>query len=228
MEWLDIVDERGVPTGRTADRDRIHREGLPHRTVHVWIVRKAGQETQVLLQKRSLNKESFPGLYDTSCAGHVPAGETPMQAAQRELQEELGLCASPEDLAYAGSIRIRYERFFGTKLFRDNEFTDVFLFRPEVGIGQMSLQEEEISEVRWFSLREVCDEIRTDRHRFCVPSEGLETLIRFLHLCPGKFSSDPAGIPDRQDRPEPMPTEKDRQKKQKGAPDIDTDRPLLL
>ena len=78
MEYLDIVDENGMPTGEIVFRDTAHKEGLRHRTAHVWVVRKTEKGYDVLLQKRSMEKESFPGLYDTSSAGHIPAGEEPL------------------------------------------------------------------------------------------------------------------------------------------------------
>ena len=94
MEYLDIVDENGLPTGRTVARDTAHSEGIRHRTAHVWIVRGDKARREVLLQKRSMEKESFPGLYDTSSAGHIPAGDEPLMSALRELKEELGISAS--------------------------------------------------------------------------------------------------------------------------------------
>ena len=103
MEYLDICDENGRPTGETVSRDTAHREGIRHRTAHVWIVREREGRTEVLLQKRSMRKESFPGLYDTSSAGHIPAGQEPLPSALREMEEELGVKAGPEDLALAGN-----------------------------------------------------------------------------------------------------------------------------
>ena len=66
MEILDIVDAHGVPTGECVEREKAHREGIRHRTSHVWIVRKKAGKLQVLLQKRSENKDSYPGCYDLS------------------------------------------------------------------------------------------------------------------------------------------------------------------
>ena len=74
MEILDIVDKNGIPTGKTVDRETAHAQGIPHRTSHVWIVRRKGKKLQVLLQKRSEQKDSYPGCYDISSAGHIPAG----------------------------------------------------------------------------------------------------------------------------------------------------------
>ena len=74
MEILDVVDERGVPTGEKVERSAAHEKGIRHRTSHVWIVRYKERRLQVLLQKRSENKDSYPGCYDISSAGHIPAG----------------------------------------------------------------------------------------------------------------------------------------------------------
>ncbi len=180
MEYFDIVDDDGLPTGEIVSRERAHREGVPHRTAHVWIVRPGDRGYEVLLQKRSPEKDSFPGLYDTSSAGHIPAGDEPLESAIRELAEELGIESAPGDLRFAGTFRIRYEKEFHGELFRDNEFANVYVYCGP--IKEMKLQQSEVSEVRWFDLEEVWDEIRTDRHRFCVPGPGLAVLRRYLGL----------------------------------------------
>ena len=180
MEILDICNELGNPTGETVERAIAHRDGILHRTAHVWVTREKDGRTQILLQKRSQNKESFPGLYDTSSAGHIPAGVDFVPSALRELGEELGIEARPEQLSYAGSFRIQYEKVFHGALFRDNEFTRVYVYREPVDERSLRLQESEVEEVRWFDLEEVREEIRHSRDRFCVPSEGLDVLIRFL------------------------------------------------
>ena len=126
-EILDVCDELGQPTGETVERERAHREGILHRTAHVWIARRVHDEWEVLLQKRSMEKDSFPGLYDTSSAGHIPAGSEPVPSALRELSEELGISARPEQLVPARTFRIRFEKEFHGKLFRDNEVTFVYV-----------------------------------------------------------------------------------------------------
>ena len=89
MELFDIIDENGDPTGQTVERSIAHAEGIPHRTAHIWIIRRRNEKTEILLQKRSRNKDSFPGKFDTSSAGHIQAGDEPMESALRELEEEL-------------------------------------------------------------------------------------------------------------------------------------------
>ena len=180
MEYLDIVDEKGFPTGEVISRDIAHRDGILHRTAHVWVVRKSSSGYDILLQKRSEDKESFPGLYDTSSAGHIPSGVKPLPSALRELQEELGIIAEPDQLHYAGTFRIQYEEEFHGQKFRDNEVTRVYVYDDPVKIEDLTLQESEVDEVGWFDLETVWNEIQTDRHRFCMPTNGLKVLREYL------------------------------------------------
>lgn len=179
-EYLDICLENGMPTGQTIERKQAHRNGILHRTAHVWIVRKLDGRYQILLQKRSMNKDSFPGLYDTSSAGHIPAGTEPLDSALRELEEELGIRASKSDLVYIGTFRSQYEKVFRSELFRDNEVTRLYLYQKSVAEDRLTLQQSEVSEVRWFDLESVYEEIQHSRERICVPPGSLNLLREYL------------------------------------------------
>ena len=181
MEYFDVCDERGNPTGEVVARDVAHREGVRHRTAHVWVVRKEKGRWQVLLQKRSANKDSFPGKYDTSSAGHIQAGDEPLESAMRELGEELGIAAEPERLVYAGNFDICYEKEFHGEMFRDNEFAHVFVYSRPVDIDALTLQTEEVERVDWFDLETTWAELPTRRDFYCVPTEGMAVLREYLN-----------------------------------------------
>lgn len=105
-EYFDIRDSAGNPTGEVKARSLVHRDGDIHGTSHVWLVRKNKKSGyDVLLQKRSDDKDSFPGCYDISSAGHLPAGADYRESAVRELEEELGIAVSPEDLLVSWHAR---------------------------------------------------------------------------------------------------------------------------
>ena len=88
--------------------------------------------------------------------------------------------SSPEELKFAGTFRIQYEKEFHGRLFRDNEVTRVYVYDKPVNIQDLTLQKNEVSEVRWFDLDEVWDEIHRSRERFCVPTTGLKVLREYL------------------------------------------------
>ena len=140
MEIFDIVDEKGIPTGETIERTQAHEKGVRHRTAHIWIVREQDGKVQLLLQKRSAEKDSFPGRFDTSSAGHIQAGDEPEESAIRELHEELGIRAAKEDLTFAGRFDIQYEKEFYGKMFRDNEVAFVYMYTKPVDAKKLTLQ----------------------------------------------------------------------------------------
>ena len=88
-EPLEVVDENDRVIG-IQKRSEIHREGLRHRSVHIFIFNARGE---LYLQKRSPAKDQYPEHWDSSAAGHLDPGETPEEAAHRELGEELGIRA---------------------------------------------------------------------------------------------------------------------------------------
>ena len=181
-EIFDIVDEKGQPTGETVTRSQAHAEGVRHRTAHIWVVRDNGDKTEVLLQKRALNKDSFPGRYDTSSAGHIQAGDEPLESAIRELSEELGIQADADDLNFAGTFPIQYEKEFHGKMFRDNEIAFVYVYDEDVDIDKLTIQKEELDSVEWFDLEEVYQACQPPRdEKFCVPMGGLEIVRKYVN-----------------------------------------------
>ncbi len=92
LEILDVVDADDLVVG-SMERGEIHRKRLFHRSVHVFLIDPAGR---IYLQKRSFEKQEHPGKWDSSASGHVDRGESYQEAAARELEEEIGVRASPD------------------------------------------------------------------------------------------------------------------------------------
>lgn len=178
MEMLDIVDEKGNPTGVVKERSKIHEDGDRHRTSHVWIVRdnsKGGID--ILLQKRSENKDSFPGCLDISSAGHIQAGTGFLESALRELKEELGIEASKEDLIECGVRTIVNESIFHGKVFKDNQVTKVYKIKiNDLDISFLKLQEEEVESVIWIDYEECIEAVKNNSIKHCIYLEELEMI----------------------------------------------------
>ena len=186
MEYFDVCDGQGAPTGEVVSREEAHRLGIRHRTAHVWVARRREGRWEVLLQKRSADKDSFPGKYDTSSAGHIRAGDEPLSSALRELEEELGIRARPEELQFAGTFDIRYEKAFRGRLFRDNELAHVFVYDRPVDAAALALQAEEVERVDWFDLETLWRDAPGRRDIFCVPMEGVAALRRWTQRRDGE------------------------------------------
>lgn len=168
MEYLDVVDENGLPTGEIVERVKAHAEGIRHRTSHVWLVRKKNGNVQILLTKRCDTKESFPGCYDISSAGHIPAGVGFEASAVREIKEELGIDVVEGELVFCGDRKVVWDTVFNGKPFHDRQVSRVFILWCELDEDEFSLQEEEVSEVLWMNLDKVIDVVNRNEIKHCI------------------------------------------------------------
>ena len=183
MEMFDVIDEKGSPTGLIKERGVVHREGALHATSHIWIARKNQKSGyDILLQKRSAIKDSHPGCYDISSAGHIGAGDDPLSSALRELQEELGISASPEQLQEFGVQYKNYEGEFYGKPFRDRQRSILYLYTEPVEETTLTLQESEIESVLWMDYSEALQAICNGTIKHCIYEEEFRKLGKALGI----------------------------------------------
>lgn len=156
VEFFEIFDEDGKPTGQMQPRGVVHRKGLLHGASHIWIVRKEDNgAVKVLVQKRCEDKDSFPGCFDCSSAGHVDAGETFEEAALRELKEELGISATQAELRFLFFQHVHGDNIFHGRRFINNEINAVYMLEKEVNIEDIVFEPKEIAGVEWQDLDEI-------------------------------------------------------------------------
>lgn len=92
-EMLVLVDENDTQIG-VAEKMQVHKQGLLHRAFSVFIIRpnaSDSNEHEILLQQRNINKYHCGGLWTNTCCSHPREHETIVAAAERRLQEEMGL-----------------------------------------------------------------------------------------------------------------------------------------
>lgn len=150
MELIDVLDSSGLAVGRTKPKPDVHRDGDWHRAVHVWIVTP---DHRILVQRRAMVKENNPGLWDVSCAGHISAGESVIDAAIREAQEELGIELHAHELEHVASIPASCVLNGGTYI--DNEIHEIFVVRRAVDPAALRLQPEEVDDAKLVSRDEL-------------------------------------------------------------------------
>lgn len=161
MELVDLYDENRAPLGRTAERYAPKGPGEYRVVVHVCIFDRQGR---FLIQQRTPNKRIWPEKWDLSIGGGVDAGESSRQAAEREVWEELGI---PLDLAgLRPSVTVNF----------DGGYDDFFLVERELDLGELRLQADEVSQVRYVTLEELCAMV--DGGQF-IPYP--KSFLHFLH-----------------------------------------------
>jgi len=138
-EYLEIVNEKGEIIG-SAQRSEIHgNPSLMHKVVHVLIFSRKGD---LLLQRRSQNKDVAPGKWDTSVGGHVEASEDLIGSCKREMLEELGITEFEPEYLYSYIYRNNYE----------SELVSTYRC---VYDGKIDYNMTEIDEIRFWKIKEI-------------------------------------------------------------------------
>ncbi|KLU16762.1 MULTISPECIES: NUDIX hydrolase YfcD [Xenorhabdus] len=148
IEWIDIVNE-GNEVIAQSSRQQMRAQNLRHRATYIVVHDGMGK---ILIQHRTETKDFYPGKLDATAGGVVMAGETLLEAARREAEEELGIAGVP----FAEHGVFYYEedicRIWGG------------LFSC-VSHGPFALQEAEVATVYWLTPEEItarCDEFTQD------------------------------------------------------------------
>ena len=161
-EIFDIVDDSDSVVG-SASREEVHRLGLLHRSTHLIVFDSRGR---VLLQRRSAEKDTFPGRWDSSVSGHVDSGEMYDQCVLREAKEEIGidLFETPERIFKIDACEETAQ-----------EFTWVYRTFHE---GPFHVNEEEVSEVKWFARKDLDRLLNSKREDFSPAFALVWTMAR--------------------------------------------------
>ncbi len=174
MEYFDVVDDNNQLLGKIEERNIVHEKGLWHREVSLWILNDKGE---VLVQKRAATKIQAPNKWGTT-AGHITAGDEPIDTVIREANEEIGLSLKKEDLNFCFINKIY-------KKFNDKQYNNCFQYcyyvKVNKEINEYIIQEEELSEVKYISLDElerIVNE-KDEEYTFCH-STYMPELIKVL------------------------------------------------
>jgi isopentenyldiphosphate isomerase len=179
-ERLEVVNEKGSIINK-ATRKEVHDKGLLHREVHVWLYNKRGE---VVLQKRSKNQETFPGMWDASVGGHVDLGEKPLEAAIRELKEETGLLAGPGGLKLILKIHTRINDPKSSLI--NNALQYEYAYRFDGGEDELKIEKGKATELKFWPIKKILGLSEKERKNiafFYLPKEYLKVFEKIKNLC---------------------------------------------
>ncbi len=151
-ELITVVDETNKPVG-AKPRDEVHSKGLWHRNSHVWVI---NSNDEILCQRRSLKKDSNPGLWEPFFGGHPRPGQDYIKVATREVKEELGL-------------KVKESDFVLFKIYKDTrhkEFQSIYKLHWDAEVSKINFDKEEVEELRWVPISQIKDTIvfKKDTH----------------------------------------------------------------
>ena len=125
-EFLTVLDADGRQCG-ARPRAVVHRQGLRHAVVHLWVLEARNSVPGFWVQRRALDRPLFPGMYDLAATGHISAGESPETAVLREAREECGLCLQADMLTAAEPVF--YQQYARADGGFDDEAAHIFYWK---------------------------------------------------------------------------------------------------
>jgi isopentenyl-diphosphate Delta-isomerase len=158
-ELIDICDENNNLLNIQKMKSEAHKDGLWHRSSHIWIYNSNGE---IILQLRAKEKPLHPDTWDVSAAGHIGAGEDIVTSALREVEEEIGLKLKKEDLDFW--IIRKHESLF--RDIKNNEFYYVYFFKFDGDINQLKLQKEEVQKIEFLSIDKIEKELKINPEKY--------------------------------------------------------------
>jgi isopentenyl-diphosphate delta-isomerase len=147
-DLIDVLSETGLRTGEILSRAKIHRLGKRHRAVHLYLF---NSQNELLLQRRSLTVDHAPGVFGISVTGHINAGEFSSNTVRREIEEELGIDASPLKIEFLFSY---YQEAVLHETYIDRQFNDVYVTRADLDPERIPFDRSEVAEVKFVPFEE--------------------------------------------------------------------------
>ena len=178
-ERLEVVNEKGGIISK-ATRNEVHNKGLLHREIHVWIYNKRGE---IVLQKRSENQETFPGMWDASVGGHVDLGEKPLEAAIRELKEETGLLAGSDNLELILKIHTKINDPKSSLINNALQYEYAYKFDGEE--NELKIEKGMATELKFWPIKKILGLSKKERKNvafFYLPKEYLKVFEKIKNL----------------------------------------------
>ncbi|OHD67611.1 MAG: hypothetical protein A2W19_11395 [Spirochaetes bacterium RBG_16_49_21] len=177
-ELLEVWDwESGFPTGAPIDRELAHREGTPHESVHLWILREVNGNREILFQHRAGHKVIYPDRLDITVAGHAPYGFCGNKIL-KEADEEIGI--KPYESALIDLGWYRYEEI--NERFRQREFQHVFITEDAQDLDRYRFKDKEVAGIYAVSINDLKNilirDIVIDVHGFNGRERVRKTITR--------------------------------------------------
>ena len=176
MEFIDILDEDGNPTGEIKEKDAVHNDGDWHKEVQIFVIN--GEE--IILQQQPKEKDDDPGKWSSTASGHIRAGEKSSDAAIKEFSKEIGVKIDTKDLVYVDTLKSSSIGFNKGNKILNNRFVDLYVVTKKVNVEDLVVQKEEVENVKSYKIDEFVQMVHNRDERLTDTPILFDRLVDYL------------------------------------------------
>jgi isopentenyl-diphosphate Delta-isomerase len=174
-DLIDVLSSTGLRTGEILSRAEVHRLGKYHRAIHLYLF---NSKNEILLQKRSLTVDNYPGVFSISVLGHVNAGEFSSATVKREVEEELGINTSQLKFDFLFSF---FQEAILNDVYIDRQFSDVYVTHVDIVPTHIKYNRSEVSEIKFVPIESFREMVSNESSGLApVYSNECRDLVYFL------------------------------------------------
>ena len=173
LEILEIVDENDNIIGLET-REKVHKEGLLHREIHVFFLTPQGE---IIFQHRAKDKDTYPDKLDATVGGHVDPNMTYEETAVKECKEETGVEIDTSKLLFL--TKMRKKSFDHVTGMTNNTFRSQYAYLYEGSISDLQIEDGKAEGFELWKIYDLPNLSEENRNKFISVFLGEDMLKLF-------------------------------------------------
>lgn len=152
-DLYEVLDDKGLKTGKLLDLATIHKQQLWHEVVNLWVMNTQGE---ILMQLRAPSVELAPGVWDVTVGTHLRPSEDPTVAAAHALKDGLGVEIATEEMKHLFNIQCANPMPNGTL---HKVLGHVFMVVRDLEINELTFDTAKVARFAWVPLTALMAEV---------------------------------------------------------------------
>lgn len=160
LEMLEIIEENDNVVG-IETREKIHKEGLLHREIHIWFLTP---KAEIVFQHRAKDKDTYPDKLDATVGGHVEPKMSYEETAVKECKEETGIDIDLEKLVFLR--KMRKKSFDEATGLTNNTIRSQYAYLYDGSISDLEIEDGKAEGFEAWKIDDLSHLSETDKNKF--------------------------------------------------------------
>jgi len=159
-EQLEVINENDETIGLET-REKIHKDGLLHREIHIWFITP---KAEIIFQHRAKNKDTYPDKLDATVGGHVEPKMSYEETVIKECKEETGIDIDLDKLVFLR--KMRKKSFDEATGLTNNTIRSQYAYLYDGSINDLQVEDGKAEGFEAWKIDDLSHLSETDKNKF--------------------------------------------------------------